>query len=282
MEVEREPRTNPAELHGGPEHLHPPFFMIDTSTSLLVDDGLFKAKSRKPVRFHGFICWIFAVSSWRWWHVYVWNHRLVFPTVVPHKTKLIFHPKLISKTLQFLIYLKNTSIFRLHQGARCQDTTVANWWGTVQSRLSSFNRLDYRSTWNDHRSNNCFKEDESDPQNSFCFFSRRLEAGTVSSYISTPNNHSFIEYVTFPGFFFSILQCGVQCPHVKSSFRQTLTQSVVRFCTVQVCFPGLYPVKRITWVHHDSQSYMNTDAVNASRLKIKLSHSRTCTYKHVS
>lgn len=42
----------------------------------------------------------------------------------------------------------------------------------------------------------------------------------ASSYISTPNSHSFIEFLTFPGLF-SVFY-SVQCPHVKSSFGQTL------------------------------------------------------------
>lgn len=106
MEVEIQPRTNFGELQGGPEQLSccsqtpstpflndrdQQFFMsrnqVEKKTQTCFLDGLFKAKSRTCLlpRPH---------------------------LVVAHKTKLLSHPKLISKTSQLLIHLKSTSVFR--------------------------------------------------------------------------------------------------------------------------------------------------------------------------
>lgn len=79
----------------------------------------------------------------------------------------------------------------------------------------------------------------------------------ASLYISTPTNHSFIEFLTFPGLF-SVFY-SVQSPHVKSSFGQTLPECRQVLHGASLCFPGLCPVQATRWKHQDSQSHMNTD-----------------------
>lgn len=142
-----------------------------------------------------------------------------------------------------------------------------------------------RSTWSHHTSNRRFQEDEPDPQNSGSsgvvrklMQYKRWRTKMASSSVSTPNNHSFIAYITFPGLFSVFYSVNSVSFNVLTSIRANVDTECRQVLHGASRFAGLYPVQGVTWTHQDSQSHMDTDATTPTRRKRKLTREPTKTY----